>query len=238
MDLVKKLAGLTHGGLSCILIVFSIAASLFIFYEQKKLEQKNERIVELEKDLKVFKDREERWGNMQKTLMVSYNLSKYEARYYSIMFDDFSTKYDVPWEIYPATIWVESNFRTTLVSTEKAKGIGQVLEGTAKTISNQIGIRYKEGETLWNEILNMAISLTYLSQGVQKGGVNHGIKVYLGGPMYKANEKQSETVGTYLSNYHGDVLREFLKVKYIYKGIGDDTLDVENFFLVRSDSIK
>ena len=73
-----------------------------------------------------FIEREKRIERMQKALIISYGLSKYESKYYSYIFDDFSSKYKIPWEAYAALIRIESNYRTDLQSKDGASGIAQI----------------------------------------------------------------------------------------------------------------
>jgi soluble lytic murein transglycosylase-like protein len=119
---------------------------------------------------------------MTKTLMILYGISKWEARYYSIIFFDFSENYKIPWEIYPAIIRIESNFRTNLTSDKKAKGLMQVLESTASEECKLLGIKYVNDRTLWNDICNIVIGCNYLSRMIKENGIEDGIKAYLGGP--------------------------------------------------------
>ena len=76
------------------------------------------------------------------------------------------------------------------------------------------------GETLWNEILNLVIGLTYLSEGIveDKGDVEHGIKRYLGGPDYLRKSASNESTSSYLANYATTIWQEYVKLTYIYKG--------------------
>jgi hypothetical protein len=158
---------------------------------------------------------------MTKTLLVTYPISKWEAYYYSIIFDDFSTSFKIPWQVYAAIIRIESNFKTTLVSPKKAKGLMQILEETGKIQSKKIEINYKEGETLWNDLLNIIIGCYYLSECIEKKGLENGIRSYLGGLNYEKN-LDDEDISQYISQYKTTVWQEYNHLVYIYRGIIDE----------------
>jgi hypothetical protein len=178
---------------------------------------------------------------MAKTIKLCYNLSIYEAYYYSIIYNDFSVKYNIPWEVYPAVTRVESNFNPTLLSDENAKGIVQVLDITAKIISKKIGIQYKD-YTLWSEVLCQVIGFTYLSEAIQKGGIEDGIRSYVEGPDGK-NCKEAKKYKRDVKSERMILKKKMAKVKqdeedkektaqaqaefnilsYVYKGIERDS---------------
>jgi len=179
-------------------------------------EQKNKQ---LEKDLKEYKQRDLKIECMTKTLVAAYNLSKWDSHYLSIIFYDFSKNYNIPWEIYPAVVRIESNFKGTLVSPKGAKGMMQILESTAKPIAVELGINFKDSETLWNDFLNVVIGCTYLSNNIQKNGLEDGVKSYLGGEAFHEVIKKNEEAKKYISEYKTTVWKEYKMICYIYKGI-------------------
>ena len=195
----------------------------FKHYEVKNFKKEQE----LNKKIKEYEERDLRLSNMQKTLAVIYNLSDYEARYYSFIFDDFSQKYGIPWEVYPALVRIESNFNSGVISKDKAKGITQVLETTGKIQADKMGIPFNEG-TLWNCVLNMAIGFGYFSDGYAEAtsmtpdsALKHAIKRYCGGPGYA---KSNPDARIYVKEYKSTVWDEFIRVEYVYKGIMYDQL--------------
>ena len=198
------------------LCCFLFLASFFLLFQEVK---QKKFINTYKKELQILQSDQERLDNMRKTLVISYGLSFFEAKYYAIIFDDFSKKYNVPWTIYPAVIRVESNFKTTHMSPKGAKGIGQMLEATAKETADKLGIEYKPSETLWNEILNLVLTLTYLSEGIQQEGVENGVKRYLGGPSYAQVEKVNKDAGIYIGAYKTTVWQEYTRLSYIFKGV-------------------
>jgi soluble lytic murein transglycosylase-like protein len=182
----------------------------------------------LEKQLQAYKVKELRLENMQKAVMVSYNLTPYEARYYSYIFDDFSQKYNMPWESYPALIRIESNFNSGVMSKDRAKGMTQVIEETAKRQADKLNIPYNDG-TLWNCVLNMVIGFDYFSEGfVEKvdsmprdSALKHAMKRYCGGPGYAKSNPEARV---YVKEYKTTVWDEYQRVSYVYKGIMYDQL--------------
>lgn len=178
-----------------------LAASL---YEAKQVNNKNELI-----NNKIL--------IMEKTLAVCYKLSKWEARYYSIYFNDFSTHYGIPWEIYPAVIKIESAFKTSLISKKKCKGLMQLKEETGKEVAEKIGINYVPEQTLWNEFLNLPLGCTYLSTMIKDMGLSAGVRAYLAGPAYQQipiNEENKE----YIEKYSECVFSEYTRLTYTYRG--------------------
>ena len=156
---------------------------------------------------------------ISKTLIVSYNLSRWEARYYAVILNDFSTYYKIPWEIYAATIKIESAFNPTLLSVKQAKGLMQILESTGKETANAIGIRYITGQSAWNEFINISVGCTYLSWLIRDNGLDEGVKMYLGGCGYAKNAERNKAVCDYIKSYSSDVMSEYNKLCYVYKGI-------------------
>lgn len=209
-----------------IIAVIFIFLSFFLFFyayyyyrEFGRLSNITEKLKELEDKDKNYTLREQRQQTMTKTLMIVYGLSKWEAHYYSIIFDDFSRKFDIPWEIYPAIIRVESNFKCTVVSSKGAKGIMQILETTGEIISKEIGINYIKGETLWNDLCNLIIGCYYLSIYINEKGLDSGVQSYLGGPAYLKSAKSNADVFKYLGEYKTTVGKEYKILSYMYRGI-------------------
>ena len=169
-------------------------------------------------ELLPLKQREERIKSMEKALMIQYDLSWYEAHYYSIIYDDFAKKYNCPWTVFPAITRIESNFDPTVMSPKAAKGITQVLESTARPIAKDLGIRYEDSKTLWNDLLNMIIGYTYLGQNIQAQGLENGVKAYLGGPGFDRGRKD-------IGDYRTTVRKEFIRLSYIHQGVLNTTKD-------------
>lgn len=79
---------------------------------------------------------------IERTLLVCYGISKWEARYYAIYFNDFSNHYknsvgDIPGH-HPNGIWVQDNAGLP----EKSKGVdadqGRLREGNRNDDGNQL----------------------------------------------------------------------------------------------------
>jgi soluble lytic murein transglycosylase len=171
-----------------------------------------------EKPLQIGVD-EKRVECMSLTLMVVYGISKWEAHYYSIMFYDFSKNYGIPWEIYPAVIRIESNFKPTLVSNKQAKGLMQVISSTAIEECKLLGIEYVDGQTLWNEICNLAIGCNYLSRMIKEKGMDGGVRCYLGGPGATNIQTADSSKAQYVYEYKTSVWKEYKELTYAFKGI-------------------
>ena len=196
-------------------IVFTLSNALS-FYMLNKKEASLEQAIKANRE---FILRDERIKNMTKTLCVVYALSKWEAHYYSVIYDDFAKNYKIPWEIYAAVTRIESNFNPTLVSPKQAKGMMQLLEPTAEGIANDIGIDYIKMQTLWNDFLNMVLGCTYLSKNIKLYGLENGVRCYIGGPSWAKNAAHNQTVHQYVKEYRSSVWKEYKQLCLIYRGI-------------------
>jgi soluble lytic murein transglycosylase len=200
--------------------VIAIIFALTFNFSLSKLKQKpwwpkNEPV-------QIINTNEKKIECMAKTLMVVYGISKWEAHYYSIVFNDFSENYGIPWEIYPAIIRIESNFKPTLVSNKQARGLMQVLNSTAAEECKFLEIEYVEGHTLWNEVCNLAIGCNYLSRMIKKKGLDGGVRCYLGGPGATAintADSSGAQKAQYVSEYKTSVWKEYKELTYTFKGI-------------------
>ena len=206
-----------------VLMIGILGGSYYTVFELCKRLRKSEK----EKELAIELTRKsvittERIKSMTKTLMVAYNLDKWMAHYLSVIFNDFSDAYNIPWEIYASIVRIESGFKTTLVSSKGAKGVMQILESTGKGVASSIDLPYVESQTLWNEIHNLCLGCTYLSENIKKSGLEGGVKSYLGGPAYLKTIQSNGDHRTYISEYKSSVWVEFKKLSYIYRGIVDE----------------
>jgi len=191
-------------------------------YHSNEKQKKIDSLSSIVSECDVLRERKSRLEFMEKTLMIHYKLTPYESHYYSIVFDDFSQKYNIPWYIYPAILRIESNFDPTLKSHKGARGIAQVIEPTGKEMARKLGIPYKKGKTLWNDILNMTIGFEYLSQAIIEKGLEDGIKVYIGGHGFDKSRKD-------IGRYSTTVRWEYDRLRYIHAGVitGQIKKDVE-----------
>lgn len=214
-----------------IVVVVLIGSSGYFLYGHfsKETNRLKEELIKSRNEYTFYALREKRIKYMTKALIATYGLSKWEAHYYSIIFDDFSCSYEIPWEIYPAIIRIESNFKCTLVSSKGAKGIMQILESTGENLAGKMNIEYTESSTLWNDIINLILGCRYLSDNIKRQGLESGVKSYLGGSGYLktiSNKETGKKVEKYIGEYKSSVWKEFTNLSYIYRGIvnefGDD----------------
>lgn len=208
----------------CVILIICLSLGVLLGVVQQN------KICKLTKQIKEISREQDQISNMEKAMKVIYNISDFEAHYYAIIFEDFSKKDGVPWEIYASLIRIESNFNPTIMSPAKCKGLAQVSEGTAKQICNKLGITYTEA-TLWNEVLNLVIGLTYFDEGFIEANklskddqIQHAIKRYCGGPGYS---KINDNAKIYVGEYKTTVWQEYIRLSYIYKGILYDNLQLK-----------
>lgn len=218
---------------ACLVFLLVLISSIVVYTRTMSslLSHSRELNSELIKKLNNYNGAANRLENMHKALLVSYNITSYEARYYSFIFDDFSQKYGIPWEVYPALVRIESNFNPGVMSRERAKGLTQVLESTGKSQAEKLNIPYNDG-TLWNSILNMVIGFDYFSEGYaekikdipQDSALKHAMRRYCGGPGYA---RVNDSARIYVKEYRSTLWDEYLRVSYIYKGVMYDQLIVD-----------
>jgi len=187
------------------------------------------------KDIKIIQDKhnqemgiskcyiikQQRLECMVKTLMIAYKLSKWEAYYLCTMFDDFSTKYNTPWEVFPAVIRVESNFNPSAKSPANCFGLMQLKKATGKELAHKLGIRFNN-KTLWNDFVNIILGSTYLCGFIEKKGLKEGVKSYLGGPDYKKSVKNNHDTRKYVKEYKTTVISEYEKLSLMFRGVVDE----------------
>lgn len=171
-------------------------------------------------------ERETKLKNIERTVLERYPfLSEMEVHYYSIFFLEFSEKYDLPWEVLAALVRVESNFDPSQKSSKGAKGMTQVIEETGKKVALDLGIRYEEGKTLWNDFLNMIIGFTYFGQTyeakIQAGGtvdeaIREAIGTYIGGPDFRQKTNGNKV---YVMEYSTTVYQEYRTLAWMFKGV-------------------
>jgi soluble lytic murein transglycosylase-like protein len=208
----------------CSLLSLCFLIGLFV----KVFESEYKKTEALTKEFEKFKEEKEapafRIDVMERTLLLVYNhISKYEAHYFSIIFDDFSEKNGVPWTAYAALVRIESNFNPTTVSPARCKGLTQCKESTAKEVAEKLGITYNDA-TLWNDILNVIIGLTYFSDGFKERkdslgideALKHAMKRYCGGPGYQRINFESKI---YVGEYKSTLWQEYVRLSYVYKGV-------------------
>jgi len=170
---------------------------------------------------KCFVIKQYRLECMIRTLEVAYKLSKWESYYLCLIFDDFSTMYKVPWEVFPAVIRVESNFNPSAKSPADCYGLMQIKMSTGKELAEKLGIRFND-KTLWNDIVNVILGSTYLCTHIDKKGLKGGVKSYLGGPDYKKSIKSNHDTRNYVREYKTSVILEYEKLSLMFRGVVDE----------------
>jgi len=155
-----------------------------------------------------------------RTLQIAYGLSDQSSDFYAYLFRKLARKYGYPWEALGATTYIESRYDVMARSKAGACGLMQLLEPTAKEQCEQLKIPYKVNSTVWNATLNIHLGSGYFNNCYTNGKhdpqerLEEAFKRYLGGSKYRNYSKQEVITG-----YCADVLREYKKLNYIYKGV-------------------
>jgi soluble lytic murein transglycosylase-like protein len=190
------------------------------------LKQKNNEIDLWKKSFEVCDEAldaiealQKRLKDIERTLKIAYNLNEFEARYYSLIFDDLSRRHDIPWELIAAVIWIESKYNASAVSLMNCMGLMQLKGTTAEEMCDSVKIDYYH-DIVWNDILNLVLGTEYLACDYHKKGLQYVLKKYVGGPKKKQPGKSRR----YENWYKGRVSIEFYKLQYVFKGVCADTL--------------
>ena len=169
-------------------------------------------------------------ANIQKTLLISANISKLEARYYAPIIYDFCNEFSIEYSLAIALINVESQWNPTLISSAKCRGLGQLGVAAAGEACSALGVSYNEGVTEWTDVLNLGLSLYYFGRKLQvSNSTEEALKRYIGGDGFKTAENRQGATSKMIKKYAQDVAAEQVKIKnilteadkvsYIYKGI-------------------
>jgi hypothetical protein len=193
--------------------------------EQKTniLNNRKTELCKLHDSLNKYTGIETKLKNMAKAMIVCFDLSEYEARYYAVIFNDMSIKDSIPeWEIFPATVYVESRFVPNLKSNKGAEGLMQLLDSTAMEQAKILNIQYNK-HTINNQFLNVVMGCNYLAEGIKRDGIENAAKYYIAGPKYASRR---DTTKAYMDEYDIEVMRkfhelqhEYVKLCYVYKGV-------------------
>lgn len=89
---------------------------------------------------------------------------------YNEFVKEMSQKYDIEENLIYSIIKVESNFKANATSKAQAKGLMQIVDGTANEMSQKIGIEDFETSMLYIPEINIEIGTKYISTLVAKYG--------------------------------------------------------------------
>lgn len=197
------------------LMIGCLSIGVILYFNIRESMALDRELIKAKAVVDSFKTEDRDLAIMQKTLLTTYysSLSKYEAKYYSYIFRDFAKKYKTDWCIYPAKICIESNFNPGLISKRGARGICQLMEGTAKEQAGKLGIKYVKGITEWRLLDNIIMGCNYLSEGIRDSGLDYGLRRYNSGHRNMSKE---------VTDYVDTVMIEYKKVGYVYNSIKEE----------------
>lgn len=176
------------------------------------------KITEITK-LREINDRVINIRLIAKTLVLAYDkrrdchLSYFEAYAYATLFEAYSRKYQTDWAVYGALIWVESQYRPTSKSEKNAKGLTQFIETTLAVECSLHGVYYKENETIWNDVVNVAMGCAHLSKYIEKRGVDKALSAYQGGPDHSTTSQYTNVT------YPAKINNERRRLTALYDGV-------------------
>ena len=94
-----------------------------------------------------------------------------------------SKKHDYDWRLILAIIKTESHFDTRAISNKGARGLMQVLPGTAEWLSPKLGLKYRGSDSLYEPEYNVKLGTYYLHMLHQQyGSMEKAIAAYNRGP--------------------------------------------------------
>lgn len=206
-------------------IIFAMGCILLyeIILMRKELDISKTQITDITTEynqlLDSINERTNRISDMQETLIRSYDLDSIRSYYYSVIFNDYAEKYSMPWSLFAAVVRMESNFVSTAKSHRNCKGLMQLSENTMKELCVQLGVRYRENITIWDDVINLIGGMTYLHNTHKDKGIEEAVKVYLGGPDYLRVIKVNKSANQYVAEYSSSIRREFGRLNMSYDGI-------------------
>jgi soluble lytic murein transglycosylase-like protein len=119
------------------------------------------------------------------------------------------------WSLIGATVYIESGFNPTQKSPCGARGICQLLEGTCLAQCKKLGIPYEPGVTVWRDIDNLLLGVSYLKEAAKISEDTKQIAShYCGGPAWQKSNNQE-----YIMEYGSSIVEEQAKLKLIYDGL-------------------
>ena len=104
-------------------------------------------------------------------------LKKLYPMKYEEYVEKYSKEYNVDKYLIYSVIKAESNFKEDVVSNQKAIGLMQIMDQTAKEISVNTQIEYNESKTLYNPDENICLGTKYLSQLIKQYNGNYMLAV-------------------------------------------------------------
>ncbi len=88
--------------------------------------------------------------------------------FYPILYQEYVEKYSEEYGVDPLLVYsvikAESNYNENANSSQKAKGLMQIMEETGQEIALKIGVAYETDKTLYIPEENIAIGIKYLSE--------------------------------------------------------------------------
>ena len=182
-----------------------------------------------------MKQKELEIRNIERTLTIYYSsLTQIEVHFYAPVFYERAKQYGVNWPIFPAVKWAESRWQSGLVSGAGAQGPMQILEETAPEYCKQLGIPYKSGVTLRNDILNVNIGCAFLSKWVNHFKDKNDptpytstARCYISGPNFRKNLNAGPNTRAAILDYSKLVIDDYKSLMYIYRGIVIDTSKIQ-----------
>ena len=91
---------------------------------------------------------------------------------YPIQYQQYVEQYAQEYGVDPLLVYsvikAESNFKENAKSSQKAVGLMQLMEETAKELANKIGMEYEENKTLYDPESNIRLGTKYLSELLEK----------------------------------------------------------------------
>ena len=161
-----------------------------------------------------------------RTLQVAYGFSDDAADFYATQFRKQARLYGYPWEAISALTKRESNFNIRALSPMGAQGLLQLLPGTGKMHAAKLGIVFVNDYTLFHPVYNITLAGSYFNDcwsNSYKGQerLNEAFRRYLLGCAYKKvvrKPNKNLAVKKVTTDYCSDVLSEYQKLYYIYRG--------------------
>lgn len=190
------------------------------------------RYFKLLREHRIMKEREYKIFLARETLERRYNdtITSVEIRFYAPLFVEMGEKLGVDWQIFPAIKYRESGWRGCgIFSDSGALGPMQILDGTGRQQAEKLGIKFRKGITLRNDVLNTSLGCMYVGEAVRlmirKKAIEpyyETAQYYTSGPRYKTNLTKGPETKKKILDFSKGVFDDYSLLIYLSEEVKND----------------
>jgi len=214
-----------------IIVLILLATSNWIAFIATSNVQ-HRKYVKILREHKVMKEHRYKVFLAEESLKRRYNdtITSIEIKFYAPIFVEMGEKFGVNWQIFPAIKYRESGWRGCgIFSDSGALGPMQILDGTGRQQAERLGIRFRKGITLRNDVLNTTLGCAYVSEAVRlmirkksKEPYYEAAQYYTSGPRYKTNLTKGPLTKKKILDFSKGVFDDYSLLIYLYDEVKND----------------